>query len=241
MSSLNSKYITNKSGLVLLGDIHGDWEVIKSFCQKYKDFCILQVGDFGVGFKHQIKDHHRLEKLAKLLEDSGNELMVIRGNHDDPSYFNGLCFRNCLRLLRDYSLIGFQDTTIQVVGGGISVDRSSRIPGKSYWENEHIVYKPEAVEKVDVFVSHVAPSSFPIVKTDTNPMVNHFKSLEAMQGDDLVGDLEQERVFMQRLSDLSECKKHFFGHYHRSHIYDDHGRYCRCLDINEFVELTNRQ
>lgn len=233
-------YNTNKSGLVLLGDIHGDWQVIEDFCKNYSDFCILQVGDFGIGFKHKLKEQHKLEKLSQVLTDSNNELYVIRGNHDDPRYFTGVKDRERPKviLLQDYSTLRFQNTVIQTIGGAISIDRSTREIDRSYWLDEEVRFYPDRVQKVDVLVTHSAPGVFPLTKGDANPAVKHFISLEARQGGSLDQDIKQEQKIIQELSDLSQCRVHYFGHFHKALTHFEAGRKYVCLDINEFKELS---
>lgn len=230
---------TNRAGLVFLGDIHGDWKVIESFCDKATDFAILQLGDFGIGFRHKIKDTHNLEKLSKKLKETNNELYIIRGNHDDPSWFKGNSSIERITFLQDYTLLRFQDKRIFCVGGGISIDRSQRLPGKSYWEGEEVVFSPEKVQQCDILCTHVPPSKFPLTKAETNPMVTSFHKAEVMLGGDLLEDLEREKNGVQRISDLSGCRHHYFGHFHVSERHEESGREYRCLDINEFLELRN--
>lgn len=239
--NMNLKYTTSKVGLVFLGDIHGNWNCIKEFCEKFTDYCIIQVGDFGIGFKHQIKEFHKLKKLSEVLEKTNNELFVIRGNHDDPSYFNGkkkIDLPN-IKFLLDYSVIKFQDTTIQIVGGGISIDRHIRNVGKSWWQDETIQFCPDKIEKVDVLITHVAPTMFPICKAETNPMVKQFHELEYRYDTtkNLLQELNDEKEQIQKLSDLSECKTHYFGHYHITWTGIENGRKYCCLNIKEFKEF----
>jgi hypothetical protein len=48
--------------------------------------------------------------------------------------------------------------TIQFIGGAISIDRTGRKEGVSYWSDESIIYKPELIQNVDILVTHTAPS-----------------------------------------------------------------------------------
>ena len=231
---------TTKHLTVVLGDIHGDWSVITHFAEQHPDSLIIQVGDFGIGFKHPIEEEHKLDKLAKKLSEAKCELFVIRGNHDDPSYFDNTCTGGAVTLLADYSTMELIDgRSVQLIGGGISVDRSERIPGKSWWSGEGVIFHPDSIKPVDILVTHVCPTVFPLQKAECNPMLQHFSNLEIMQGHDLFADLLAERKVLQEISDLSKCKRHYFGHFHRSTFFLDSTskREYICIDINEFRQI----
>ena len=235
----NFKYKTDKEGLVALGDLHGNWSSIAEFCKNYQNFCIIQVGDFGLGFYHPIKESHRLKKLNKVLHDSNNELISIRGNHDNPKYFHNKWLEEEVFLSNDYTILEHGGKKIQLIGGGISIDRSERIIGRSWWDKEEVNFQPERVEKVDILITHVAPSNFPLQKADTNSNVVHYHGIESSQGGDLLGELLTETKTVQKISDLSECNLHIFGHYHHSLFFVDeitHRKYI-CLNIDEFREI----
>jgi len=239
MNSNNFRYKTDKEGLVVMGDIHCDWTQISNFCKLVSDYCIVQLGDFGLGFIHPIKEYHQLKKLNKQLHESNNELIVIRGNHDNPSRFLGKWVTDEILLADDYHILNYKDKSIQLIGGGISIDRSERVIGRSWWPREEVKFNPERVENVDYLFTHCAPTNAGLDKADTNTMVAHFHQVEQLQGGDLLRDLKIEQGFMQQISDLSECKKHIFGHYHVNHIYNDprNGREYICVPINGLREI----
>jgi len=239
MNQENFRYKIKQDKLVAVGDLHGNWTPIVNFCESYQNFCLISVGDFGVGFLHKIKEFHALKHLDKWLKDSNNTLLVLRGNHDNPSYFNGKWRTDNILFLQDYHVLTFGDKQIQCIGGGISIDRSERILNRSWWLREEVDFRPDRVEKVDILITHVAPTRTSISKAGTNQNVSHYHGVESMQGGDLFGDLRAEQVTVQKLSDLSECKKHYFGHYHfSSFTIDFHkNREYIGLSIDEFREI----
>lgn len=232
-------YKIEKEGLVVLGDVHGRWSCIVDFCKSYQDYCIIQLGDMGVGFDHPIKEVHKLRKLNKILHESNNELIIFRGNHDRPSPFLGKWVEEEILLAADYQKLSFKDKLIQVVGGGISIDRSDRVIHRSWWPDEEVKFIPEKVAKVDILLTHVPPTAIPIDKSETNPMVLHYHSLEAMQGGNLLEEINHERELIQSISDLSECSQHLCGHFHISQIFIDKEkkRKYTILAIDEFKEI----
>jgi len=52
----NFRHKTDKDGLVVLGDTHGNWASLNNFCNNYTNFCIVHVGDAGIGFDHPLKE-----------------------------------------------------------------------------------------------------------------------------------------------------------------------------------------
>jgi calcineurin-like phosphoesterase family protein len=237
----NFNYTTDKNNLVMLGDHHGNFNCIAEFCKNYSNYCILQVGDgTAIGFNHPLKEASKFRKLNKILHESNNEIIFVRGNHERKSAYTNNWIEEEILLLDDYSIINFKDKKIQCVGGGISVDRSDRIIGRSWWENEEVVYSPEKIEKIDIFVSHISPTNFPLTKASTNDLCKHFHGVEAMFGGDLIGELNHESLLIQNLSDLSGAKVHVFGHLHQDHFYYDsiNDKKYYLLGINSFKEIN---
>lgn len=114
---------------------------------------------------------------------------MLRGNHDDPSYFNGekkLDLKNII-CIPDYTIINFHDKTILLVGGAISIDRMNRImqynsriayyqlngssyeeavskTRASYWENELPIFNQTALNDIinqNITISHVITHTSP--------------------------------------------------------------------------------
>jgi hypothetical protein len=158
---------------------------------------------------------------------------TIRGNHDDPSFFQGekrVCLSN-LKTIKDYTVATWQDKTFQFIGGAISIDRTGRVDGKSYWTKEVVDYKPEKLQKVDVLVTHTCPSwCFP---QKFNEMVYGWAREDAY----LIEDLSEERAVMDEIFKLCQPSFHFYGHFHSSCTETINGCMHKLLDIYEFWEL----
>ena len=55
--------------IIMLGDIHGDWNVIERFCKEFSEFNIIQLGDFGIGFdQNKNKESRKFENLSNCLK-----------------------------------------------------------------------------------------------------------------------------------------------------------------------------
>jgi hypothetical protein len=157
----------------------------------------------------------------------------IRGNHDDPSLFDGSIAHSNIVLLEDYSQMLFGDKKIQLVGGAVSIDRIHRKPGTSYWSKEPFLYEPDKAVECDILITHTAPSWIgPTVKD------NHRIQYWLDNDDCLYEDLSFERQELDKL--IRKCKptRHFCGHFHLHAVAEQDGCISRILDIDELLELV---
>lgn len=132
-------YYNKVNDIYCIGDLHGNFEQLKSLIAKYglKDVAIIVCGDIGIGFYKDEYYNNTFKKLNKLFKERNVFFYLFRGNHDDPSYFNGDKKVNLsnIKTIPDYSVIQIltkvdnKNVTrnILCVGGAISIDRSSRI------------------------------------------------------------------------------------------------------------------
>ena len=129
---------TNKSEIYAIGDIHGEFKSIANWI-KTKDLsncALIFCGDFGLGFCGIQKEHDDLLRAQKLCEERDIDCYAIRGNHDDPEYYNGTSKQLNLsrfKTVSDYTVIKSPEHNILCLGGAVSTDKSYRI---SSYENE---------------------------------------------------------------------------------------------------------
>lgn len=250
--------------IVVCGDIHGDFNgMIYKLCQQYQleDTLLIVAGDCGFGFERKGYYEEVMRRNQKRLSDSNNWVVFVRGNHDNPAYFDGRVI-NHKRFVAvpDYSVIEAGGFTILCVGGATSIDRQHRIKawqqkeGKErrfsssitldplalnyYWENEQPILDTEKLKligelyKVDTVITHTAPS---------------FCELQSKSGlsswcvgdDKLMDDVNAERATMDQLYQMLKEAKHpisnwYYGHFHQSCNQNIDGTLFRMLDILEF-------
>ena len=224
----SEKYAT----CAVCGDIHGEF-------------------DFLVGKMLRMELTDTLVTLKKL----NSSLLLIRGNHDDPEFFQRemIVFPR-MRTLPDYSIIRFKDRTILCVGGAISIDRlyridqmriladSGRAPRKLYWENETPQFDEremnaikEAGLRIDTVVTHTAPSfCYPTTKRGIEMWMAYDPNLEK--------DIDEERATMDRLhnrllSDGHPLTQWYYGHYHCTSSDRIDGVGFHLLDIGQIREV----
>ena len=240
--------------ILMLGDIHGNFEYLKQQIKlkKITDCFIIQVGDFGIGFTNVENDTRILKELNDFLKENRIIMYAIRGNHDDPAYFNGNFMWDNLQLLPDYTLLNLEGNNILCIGGDISIDRKFRISNdmkdarygssrKSYWYDEKIFLNQEfidSVRDVNILVTHTAPDfCLPNNKFGFGSLVEEF----AYDDTTLKDELTQERNLMTKIWDdlgvNNKIEKHFYGHFHRSHVEKIVDCEHRLLNINELFEL----
>jgi predicted phosphodiesterase len=204
--------------MILLGDIHGDFQTIVNFSRKNKSDDpkhLIQVGDFGAGFGiHFIDD---MSYLNEQLRDANITLYVVRGNHDNPNFFNGEFEWSNIKLLKDYTVMSIEGKRILFVGGAISIDRLQRIEGITWWRDEVLNFNSELLETfegIDVVVTHSAPNF--VFPKSFNQLVMSFAAYDS----NLLEDLTYERELLNQMYSIlikkNNIKDWFYGHFHRT-------------------------
>jgi hypothetical protein len=118
---------------------------------------------------------------------------------------------------RVYTIEGFK---FLVLGGALSVDADSRIPGASWWENEYWTEN----EKDDLFKLLIKDSSFDFVLAHTGP---NFINKKLFQNSMVFTDKFSDKVaaLNNTVDDMIFCKQWWCGHWHQDkYWYDEHKR-----------------
>ena len=255
--------------VVICGDIHGDFNLlVNKVCVQYqiKDTLVIVAGDCGFGFERKGYYENIVRRNAKQANETNNWFLFIRGNHDNPAYFDGRTFRHKRFIcIPDYSVIKANGHTILCVGGAISVDRQLRkdawghnqrkmhryIPNPTadellspnyYWQDEAPVFNGEklseitSLHQVDTVVTHTAPSFC--------ELLNKKGLLQWAIGDEsLLADVQRERETMDTIYETLKANcdtiaHWYYGHFHQSWLSPIDGVLFKMLDIMELVELT---
>jgi hypothetical protein len=216
--------------LVFLGDNHGAWSTLfyEIERRKIENCFLISVGDCGVGFESEKNTAQLFEMLNKDFKERNIYFKAIRGNHDDPSYFKtGKVHLSHFELLEDYTTLNYGNKTIQFIGGAISIDRTGRKEGSSYWKDEGVVLRKDLCKEVNVLVTHTAPS-FCYPQT-FNEIVRGW----AEQDENLIADLKEEKILLDQIFEICKPVLHLYGHFHTS--CDERVNNCRhkLLDIDE--------
>ena len=129
---------TDKTSTFFIGDIHGQFKAIGNWIKQYdlNNCLIIFCGDFGLGFSSIEHEKQELYKSNKICEERNIDCYILRGNHDDPSYFNDTLPKLVLsrfKTVSDYTVINTPEHNILCLGGAISIDRGIR---KSRYETD---------------------------------------------------------------------------------------------------------
>lgn len=225
------------SGLAVVGDIHGEFsELVWRISEKYKikDTTLILAGDCGIGFDNSLEDIYR-RKLKNRLESNGVTLLCVRGNHDNPKYFQdeNLVDLPYLKTLSDYTHLTWGERKILVIGGGVSVDKEWRIgenkkTGRQcWWEDERIIKSPELLSgNEDIIITHMAPLCI------GKPMIrDEYVSHEIWAAE------KSDREYLSAVLKETRPNLWIFGHYHESISGDYEDCLWRGLDIQEIYEI----
>lgn len=221
--------------IFVLGDLHGKFRELERQISRIniKDCHLICVGDLGMGFNYNRQGEIKgLRNFNETLKKRDISFLAIRGNHDDPQYFDGNIKFSHIELLADYTYRTIEGRSFLFVGGAISIDRKMRLEGKSYWRDEVFVYEPEKItERAEVLITHTGPEW--IGPTVLAPIVQGWAADDAT----LIDDLNRERAQMTSLYLKVKPKKAYLGHFHESTSTLRNGTAARILDELEIIEI----
>ncbi|WP_302442851.1 metallophosphoesterase [Paraprevotella xylaniphila] len=251
--------------IIVSGDIHGDFnQLVFKLCIQYQltDTLLIVAGDCGFGFEKKEYYEQMVRRNVKRMNQANNWIVFVRGNHDNPAYFNGSTF-NFKRFIAvpDYTILQACNHTILCVGGAISIDRICRInewnkrkyrvhsnesqendiSRNLYWQNEAPIYDSDKLNTIhanfliDTVVTHTAPSYCELFsKSNLNQWAENDPSL--------IEDIQFERRTMDMLLHHLKTDNHpinhwYYGHFHQSWHSAIDGILYQMLDIMEFCQI----
>lgn len=214
------------------GDIHGLFSELVydiNIRKKITNSLVICCGDIGMGFYKTGYYVNLFNKLNQKLSVSNNMLCFIRGNHDDPRYFNvdRLCFidenhtllnLSHIKFISDYSIIKTIDGNILCIGGATSIDRFSRTLNINYWDKEYILpmedEEKEFISNSNLDINIVCTHSSPEIAEPTTKYTGSWVLYDPL----LKTDLLIERKTLQDVYDFLIQKykiTHWiYGHFH---------------------------
>ena len=225
----------------ILSDIHGEFYTLEVFARKndeQKEINVIQLGDCGIMFSTEKRFNETMNYLNKLLRVHNIKLYVVRGNHDNPKYFDGLHDKSNIKFLPDYTVLEIEGKRILCVGGAISIDRLIRVEGKDWFKDEGFVYdenKVNGLTNIDLVITHTSPQF--CNPTKFNNLVYTYASSDVT----LLEELRNERIEMTKLYDKliengNQIEKWFYGHFHFKHTEIHDQTEFNLLAINEFYK-----
>lgn len=243
---------TNFDILYVLGDTHGENMRIAPHLigdDKSLKKCILHCGDFGIGFSSIKGDVTMMERLNTRLKKYNITMYVVRGNHDDPKWFNstgtiteGYQFSNVI-LVPDHTILNLtiqdEEKVVYMNGGAVSIDRINRTPNKSYWWNENVTALSakdlaDIPDNLDIVITHTRPQGvFPLDKRGIEYWLLKDMALDV----DLDIELEVISDIFEEINAKNSEYRHYYGHFHDSFTECIDDRWHNLLNICELREV----
>jgi predicted phosphodiesterase len=264
---MNLQKFPSAKSIVVSGDIHGDFnQLVFKVCVQYqmRDTLLVVAGDCGFGFEQSGYYEDIARRNAKRLSDANNWIVFVRGNHDNPAYFDGSTFKHRrMMAVPDYTVIQACGHTILCVGGAISIDRSyrleqwnneqkrlsrmhpdvpdGRLAKQYYWADEAPLYDDIRLGKInekfaiDIVITHSAPS---FCQLQNKNFLMQYAPSDATLLDDVRTEREtMDALYNRLLHDAHPLTHWYYGHFHQSWNCAIDGVMFSMLDVMEFREI----
>ncbi len=189
--------------IIVLGDIHGEFDRLNFLIEKEQPDIILQVGDFG--YWPQLEDQD-----LSVINTWHTRIYFCEGNNDDIGALNALVkysrqpvavARNIFYMPRASVLDLVDGRRVLFCGGGQSIDCERRFEGWD-WFPEEIVCENDLLNlpegKIDIVLSHTCPEEF---------LVEEFKRTKFQEAD-------PSRKLLSEVLHKYQPACWYFGHWH---------------------------
>jgi len=220
--------------ILLLGDIHGDTNVLRKAIHKANEAeasAVIQVGDFGM-----FKKSENSFRLA--VENATMPVYFIEGNHDDCQRW--VQCRDVTRIWEDRNLFYIPRGTVMkldgrrfaFMGGAASIDKDVRLREGWHWDEFENIHPAEVLrlfknaegKTIDVLITHDVPTT--VCKA-------HFDDSGKLWFGVGKDWHDHNMDVIQHIWDELKLPQIYSGHMHRSVI----GPNYRILDINELLAI----
>lgn len=172
----------------------------------YDNSIIIVSGNGGIGLKSKRYYDETFSKLEKVLADNNCYIFFIRGNSDDPSYFeNRLIDFDHIKTIPDYSVIVLKTFNCLCIGGSTSMDKEWKLSQeelfgkKRFWENEAPIVDEKQLDEIlaEFKISCVVSSTSP---SFVYPSANSFKNSKWFSNNkEIMRNFTNERRVMDKV------------------------------------------
>jgi hypothetical protein len=233
--------------MIFIGDIHGNFRNFLKILENsgIENSTLIQVGDFGVGFRPIEIEYELLRPISNWLENTGNTLYAIRGNHDNPDYFQNNPFDfERIKLLPDFHIMELEGKNILFLGGAISIDRITRKIGISYWEGEELPFIIPDIKDIfsgshiDIVCTHSCPT-FTWPQT-FSPIVESFAEKDTKLLSELTAERKRLDLLFEKISEYNGFapKLWVYGHMHKTIKTEYQDCKFQCCGIDYLYEVA---
>lgn len=226
--------LTDYKNTVFIGDPHGlnnVLSILNRYTKNVPDNSVLFFcGDIGIGFNALKTDSRDLDKCNIIAEKRNFHIILIRGNHDNPDLFvkDSPLNKTHITVVEDYTVVRTYDKNILCIGGSISIDRTLRTKGKSYWENEGIKPIDDSLSaniqniafNIDIICAHSSPTYIGPINTsidDQGDLVNNYAINDHKLKQDNWDDRRILNEVYEFISKHHKISHWIYGHFHDSY------------------------
>ena len=220
-----TKYIDiQHTPVYLVGDLHTNYKEFKEHLEadkSLKDCTFIFLGDMD--FRDEEIAYNQFKALDKMLSERNIGSYVIRGNHDNPKFWEdenpeNIEFWNRFQSFRPIgsrTRININNNVGIIISGAVSINRADLTPGVNYWPEYDKVELPpdfvdygESLKNVDFIIGHTGPVHKDIFKEQQTGCEKYLKD------GFLVNDLENEQKQLRAILKRYRPKRWYCGHYH---------------------------
>jgi len=190
----------------ILGPIFEMYSRDKKKTLSYENSLIVVSGNSGIGLKKRAFYEELFTHLEKILAANNCYLFFVRGNNDDPSYFeNRLIDFEHIKTIPDYSVIVLKTYNCLCIGGSVSIDKEWKLSQentfgkKCFWENESPLLDEAKLDeildsfKISCVITSTSPSFAP-------PSTNLFRNSKWFDNNaEMVQEFSKERKVMDAI------------------------------------------
>lgn len=205
--------------------------------------CVFAIlGDSTFGMCKDAYYDTLLKKIQEYLEADNNYLVFIRGNHDDPSFYEKDMDKfkyDRIKFISDYTVLKTKQGNSLCIGGGISVDRTWRQKQMSHinrfkkdfkrllwWDKENVQPYSEIIAELKengLEINSILTHTFPIELIREDRKEDYLSSAWFKQDETLQNDIIKESQYLENLiKDLiangNNIKWWAHGHYHKGEL-----------------------
>ncbi len=232
----------------LCGDIHSEPRAFFRALKQadVRNATIILLGDIGVGFSRKPPEYY-FEPFSRLLREQGNRPCLLRGNHDNPAFWESPLREQIEARWENVCML--QQGPLEINGelyfvypGAVSLDRRLRQEGLNWFHGEQMVPAtlPDLGRPYRGILGHAGPLP---------PGVSH-RGLREHSAEDkaLYRDIETEDELMEcaiaQLHALNAARgcvdvpSYYHGHFHQSWQEEVLGVRGHCIDICELCRLS---
>lgn len=121
----------------------------------YNDSVIIVCGNCGIGSKSMKYYDEVFGKFNEVLKANNCFVLFVRGNNDDPSFFNECKIDlSNVKTIPDYSVVLLNPFNCLCIGGSVSLDKEWKLSQqetfgkKLYWENEQPYFDEKTLDEI---------------------------------------------------------------------------------------------